>query len=244
LDVLRVASGFDPADGFSRPDAPVLLCEDKPRFGVLAQSAREFFGDEDSARLYERAIERCEALGGAKVEIDFAPFREAGALLYEGAWVAERLAALKGFIANHGEDMDPSVRAIVSAADRFSAVDAFADQYALAACKRTAEAEWARMDLLLLPTAPTQYTVDEIKADPIGLNRRLGYYTNFVNLLDCCAVAVPAGFKRNGLPFGVMLVAPAFSDRSLAIIADRFHRADPCGMGAARRRERSRPEGQ
>jgi len=233
LDVLRAASGFDTADDYSRHETPLVL-QESPRFGVLTSSEREFFGDEENARLYERAIERLEALGGTKVEIDFVPFRKAGALLYEGAWVAERLVALKTFIAEHEQSLDRSVRAIITGAARLPAADAFEGQYALAACRRAADAEWTRMDVLLLPTVPTQYTVDDVNADPIVLNRRLGHYTNFVNLLDCAAVAVPAGFRRDGLPFGVTLVGPAFSDASLAVIADRLHRGAQRGMGAAR----------
>ncbi len=233
-DVLRVAAGFDPADAYSRHEASVPLPEDTPRFGVLPPGDREFFGDVENARAYERAIERLQSLGGKKVEIDFAPFRKAGALLYEGAWVAERLAALKTFAAEHADAMDPSVRAIVTGAARLSAVDSFEGQYALAEAARAADAQWARMDVLLLPTAPAQYTVDQVNADPIGLNRRLGHYTNFVNLLDCAAIAVPAGFRADKLPFGVTLIAPAFSDASLGAIADRLHRAAGCGRGVAR----------
>jgi allophanate hydrolase len=233
-DVLRAAAGFDPADDYSRQETQVPLPESKLRFGVLSASEREFFGDDENARLYERAIARFEAIGAEKIEIDFSPFGKAGALLYEGGFVAERLAALKTFAATHGHEMDKSVHTIVTGAARLSAVDAFESQYALASYRRAAEAEWAKIDVLLLPTAPTQYTVDEVNADPIALNRRLGHYTNFVNLLDCAAIAMPAGFRDDGLPFGVTLVAPAFTDTSLAAIADRFHRAEQNGMGAWR----------
>jgi allophanate hydrolase len=234
LDVWNCVVGFDAADDYSRAATTLPLPQDTPRFGVLSSREREFFGDDENARLYERAIARFEALGGKKIEIDFAPFRKAGALLYEGAWVAERLASLKTFAATQGHEMDKSVHAIVTDAARLSALDAFEGQYALAACRRAAEAEWARVDMLLLPTTPTQYTVDEVNADPLVLNRRLGHYTNFVNLLDCAAIAVPAGFRNDGLPFGVTLVAPAFSDSSLVALADRFHRAEPTGFGALR----------
>jgi allophanate hydrolase len=234
LEVMRVTAGFDPDDDYSRQEALALLPETKPRVGVLAPADREFFGDAENAGLYERAIARLAKLGATAVEIDFAPFRKAGALLYEGAWVAERLAALKAFIPSYADEMDESVRAIITGAARLSAVDAFEAQYALAASNRAADAEWSRIDVLLMPTAPTQYTVDEVNADPIALNRRLGHYTNFVNLLDYAAIAVPAGFRNDGLPFGVTLVAPGFSDASLAAIADRFHRAEPNAMGGAR----------
>ncbi len=235
LNVWSAIGGYDAGDDYSRRwTDPRHLPQETPRFGVLSPSEREFFGDNENARLYEHAIARLEALGGIKVEIDFAPFRKAGALLYEGGWVAERLAALKTFVAAHGHEMDKAVHAIITGAASLSAVDAFESQYALASHRRVAETEWARIDLLLLPTAPTQYTVDEVNADPIALNRRLGHYTNFVNLLDCAAIAVPAGFRSDGLPFGVTLVAPAFADSSLASIADRFHRAESNGMGAWR----------
>ena len=210
------------------------LPQQTPRFGVLSPDEREFFGDDENARLYERAIAHLEAIGGIKVEIDFSPFRKAGALLYEGAWVAERLAALKTFVATHAHEMDKSVHAIVTGAARLSAVDAFESHYALAATARAAEMEWSKMISCFFPTVPTQYTVDEVNADPIALNRRLGHYTNFVNLLDCAAIAVPAGFRHDGLPFGVTFVGPAYSDSSLGAIADRFHIAHPSGMGAWR----------
>ena len=235
-DVLRVAAGFDSADDYSRQETAVLLPESQLRFGVLSAGEREFFGDDENARLYDRAIVRLEALGAKKIEIDFSPFRKAGALLYEGGFVAERLAALKMFVAEHGHEMDKSVHAIVTGASLLSAVDAFESQYTLASYRRSADAQWTRMDVLLMPTAPTQYTVEQVNADPLALNRRLGHYTNFVNLLDCAAIAIPAGFRSDGLPFGVTLVAPAFTDTSLAAIADRFHRAEFSGMGAARDR--------
>jgi allophanate hydrolase len=233
---VRSAMGsYDEADDYSRRATDARhLRQETPRFGVLSASEREFFGDDENARLYERAIARMEALGGIKVEIDFSAFRKAGALLYEGAFVAERLAALKTFVAEHGHEMDKSVHAIVTGAAPLSAVDAFESRYALASYRRAAEAEWAKMDVLLLPTAPTQYTVDEVNADPLALNHRLGHYTNFVNLLDCAAIAVPAGFRNDGLPFGVTLVARAFADSNLGSIADRFHRAEPSGTGAWR----------
>jgi allophanate hydrolase len=130
--------------------------------------------------------------------------------------------------------MDPAVRRIILSARELSATDAFEGQYRLADCARAAEAEWASMDMLLLPTVPGQPAVAAVQADPIGRNAALGRYTNFVNLLDCCAIAVPAGFRSNGLSFGVTLIAPAFADSGLAVIADRLHRAACFGMGVDR----------
>ena len=233
-EIRRVVEGFDAGDIYSRHGVPRALPQAKFRFGILAREDREFFGDRDNAALYENAIARLTSLGGDAVEIDYAPFRAAGDLLYQGPWTAERLAALKDFMARHEDAMDPTVRSIIAGARTLTAADMFEGQYRLAAARRSADAEWARVDLLLLPTAPTQDRVDEVNADPIARNARLGRYTNFVNLLDCCAIAVPAGFRGDGLAFGVTLVAPACSDASLAAIADLFHRAGDCGMGSAR----------
>lgn len=234
LAVRRVAEGYDPADPFARRAAPRGLPESGFRFGVLAPDEREFFGDQGSADLYVAAIERLTGLDGVPVTFDYRPFRAAAALLYEGPWVAERLAAIEGFVEAQSADMDPTVRGIVEGARRFSAVDAFRGMYALETFRRETEAEWEKVDLLLLPTAPTLYTVDAVRADPVGLNARLGRYTNFANLLDCSAIAVPAGFGPGGLPFGVTLVAPAFCDDALGPIAAALHRAGGFGRGRAR----------
>ena len=227
----RVAEGVDPDDPFSRDATRRRLPLSGLRVGVLPPSEREFHGDRGAAALYARAVENC---GAKTVEIDFAPFREAAALLYGGPWVAERLAALEVFLATNATNFDPTVRAIVEGAAGHSAVDAFRGQYALEALRRRAAAEWARMDVLLLPTAPTIHKVADVMADPIGLNSQLGRYTNFVNLLDCSAVAVPAGFTPAGLPFGVTLVAPAFCDDDLALAAESLHRRLSPDFGAAR----------
>jgi allophanate hydrolase len=145
--------------------------------------------------------------------------------------VAERLAAIESFFAERADEMDPTVRAIVAGAQGMSAVDAFRGAYALEAYRKATAREWGRMDVLLLPTAPTIYSVEAMLNDPVALNGNLGRYTNFVNLLDCCAVAIPAGFRGEGLPAGVTLIAPAFADDALAVLADRLHRAAPSGMG-------------
>ena len=233
IEIRRIAEGFDAADAFSRVGAPVALPA-RPRLGVLRAEDREFFGDAESARLYDEAVAHLAALGATAVAFDYAPFRETAVLLYDGPWVAERLAALESFAADHAADFDPAVRAIVEGAGRFNAVDAFNGRYALEALRRRTEATWAACDALLLPTAPTTYTVEAMRADPIRLNSRLGHYTNFANLLGLAAIAVPAGFTSAGLAFGVTLVGPGSSDDALAPLADALHRAAGCGMGRAR----------
>lgn len=241
LDVVHAAEGFEVEDPFSRALTRRELPLSDFRFGVLAAADREFFGDAEAAALYDAAIARLAALGGQAIEIDFAPFRAAAALLYGGPWVAERLAAIKDFFARHADEMDPSVRSIIGGGASRTAVEAFDGIYRLAALKHETGAQWASVDVLLLPTAPTIFTVEEAQADPIGRNSRLGLYTNFVNLLDYCAIAVPAGFRSDGLPFGVSLIAPAFCDGSLAGLADRLQQADSFGMGLARGAELPEP---
>jgi allophanate hydrolase len=232
--VRRVAEGFDPADPYSRPMQAASLPADGFRFGVLAGSEREFSGDGEVERLYDTAIHRLESLGGTAVPIDYAPFRECALLLYGGPWVAERLAAIESFVDSHADDMDLTVRGIVEGARKYSAVDAFRGQYELEELRQRTDREWAKMDVMLLPTAPTIYTVEAMRADPVTLNSNLGRYTNFVNLLDCSAIAIPAGFREDGLPGGVTLIGPAFADAAIAALGDRLHRAEPFGMGRDR----------
>lgn len=221
---LAVAQGHDAADPYSRaPQAKPL--PPRFRFGVLSQKDGAFDHD-DGPALYASAIARLTALGGTAVEIDYAPFNAIALLLYQGPWVAERLAAIKDFAAAHADAMDPTVRAIILGAAKYSAVDAFEGQYRLQALKQQTDAAWAAMDILLLPTTPGHPTVAQVAADPIGANARNGLYTNFVNFLDCCAIAAPAGFKADGLPFGVTLIAPAFHDAALAALAARFCNGD------------------
>ena len=221
--VRRIAQAFDPEDGYARPAVRRPLPRPGLVLGVLAEVDRDFAGDGDSARLYGRAIDRVASAGFTVRAIDWAPFREAAALLY-GPWVAERLADLEDALGRFRDAVDPTVREIVEGGRRHSAVDLFRAQHELARLARRAVAQWDEVDALLLPTAPTIHRIDEVRADPIGSNAKLGRYTNFVNLLDCCAVAVPAGFRHDGLPFGVTLIAPGFCDDDLALLADRVHR--------------------
>ena len=228
--VRRLIEGYDPADSYARQIAPRALPAASLKVGVLAAEDRDFCGSDDNARLYELAIEQ---LGAEPIEIDFAPFREVAALLYEGPWVAERLAAFEdtGLAAT---DLDPAVRTIVSQARGYSAVDAFRGAYRLEELRAQCAAQWQRMDVLLLPTAPRLYTVAQMLADPIRLNSKLGLYTNFFNLLGLAGIAVPAGFAADGLPFGVTLAAPGGTDEALVPLADRLHRAAQSGSGPDR----------
>lgn len=229
--VRRVAEGFDPADKWSRVAAPVPLPA-APCVGVLADADRDFKGDTQAAALYAQAIERALGLGWTVVDIDYQPFKDAAALLYAGPWVAEREAAVGDFIRQHADACDPTVAKIIQGAGSYTARDAFDGLYRLMTLKRQTEAQWAHMDALLLPTAPTQYKVADVEADPVALNANLGLYTNFVNLFDLAAIAVPAGFRTSGgLPFGVTLIGPAFSDGALARLGDALHQTVEGGDG-------------
>jgi allophanate hydrolase len=225
-EVWRVARGFDRADPFSRvpragEDAAPWLYSDF-RFGVPSPDQLEFFGDDETEQLYGAAIEALQKMGGEKIEIDFTPFREAAALLYGGAWVAERLAAIKDFFRDHADQMNPVVRGIIGGAEKVSAVDAFAGEYRLRELCADARKQWHEMDVLVLPTTGTIYTHEQVANDPVKLNTNLGYYTNFVNLMDLAAVAAPAGLRPNGLPFGISFIGPAFTDEALLALAHRY----------------------
>lgn len=226
--VMSVAAAYDDEDDYARA-APAFRAADLPRslrVGV-PQGDIPFFGDDAAQSLYQASVARMSDLGADIVPIDFAPFADAARLLYAGPWVAERLAAIRAFAESRAEAMDPTVRRIVCGAAPQKAVDAFDAFYRLAALTRRAENEWAKMDVMLLPTAGTTYKISEVVADPVALNSNLGTYTNFVNLMDLSALAVPAGFRANGLPFGVTLIARAFEDGMLASLGDRLHRSLP-----------------
>jgi allophanate hydrolase len=220
--VFSVAQGFDSTDPFARRSVAPARPARKARFGVPRPEQLQFFGDDEAATLYRQATARLESLGYEPVEIDFAPFQEVAELLYGGPWVAERLAAIESFIKAKPDSIHPVVRGIIGDAANYSAVDAFRGIYELHRYRRLAEREWEKMDFLFLPTTGTTYRVEQVLADPVALNRNLGYYTNFVNLLDLCGLAVPAGFRPNGLPFGVTIIAPAFADSFACTIARAF----------------------
>jgi len=235
--VLRAARGFDAADPYSRRE-PQLGRPATPasfagcRFGVPRREQLEFFGNADAARIFQQAVDRLAALGGQPLEVDFAPFFATARLLYEGPWVAERYVAIREFIEQHGEALHPVTRSIIGGAVKFSAADAFAAYYRLKELLRAAAPVWDAVDILVTPTAGTVYRIAEVEADPIRTNSNLGHYTNFMNLLDLSAIAVPAGFLGNGLPFGITLVAPAFADDALCALGDIAQRAMVKTMGA------------
>ncbi len=228
--VLTVAQGYDAEDPFSRrlTDQPLT----GRRFGVPHGAQLQFFGDEEYARLFDQAIARIESLGGSVVRVDFAPFLDAARLLYGGPWIAERCAAIEDFIRRRPDALHPVTREVIESGRDFSAVDAFKGQYRLAALKRASERAWELADVLMTPTAGTVYEIGRVEADPIRLNTNLGYYTNFMNLMDLAGVSVPTGFRTDGLPFGVTLVGRCGADAGLLEWAARLHRASVQRLGA------------
>ncbi len=234
MAMLRVIAGPDAADPFSRP-RPVHAIGPMPdglTLGVPLPGQRLFFGDRASAAAYEAALARLGELGAKIVEIDIEPFYAAARLLYEGPWVAERYLIARALIASSPESLHPVTRQVILAGAHGTTADAFAAFYQLEELRRVSDHTFRSIDALVLPTAPTIYTIEAVLADPIGLNSRLGTYTNFVNLLDLCALAVPAAMRPDGTPFGVTLLAPAGEEAALAAIGREFHDATGLPLGA------------
>jgi allophanate hydrolase len=227
-------AGPDVADPYMRNRAPGVPGSMPPglRIGVPIAGERVFFGDQVSAAQYEAAIARFARLGATIVEIDIEPFYETARLLYEGPWVAERFLAAQKLIASSPDAMHPVTREIIIGGARSTAADAFAAFYKLEDLRRVRDHIFRQIDLLLVPTIPTVYTVDQVLADPIQLNSRLGAYTNFVNLLDLAGLALPASMKPDGTPFGVTLLGVAGSDALLASLGRVFHADTKLPMGA------------
>jgi allophanate hydrolase len=240
--VLAALAGPDAADSFSRP-VPLGAFGPAPpvtRIGVLAEGQREFFGDVVAAAAYARSLERLVGLGASLVEIDFAPFAEAARLLYEGPWVAERWTVVEALARRDPEALHPVTRVIIEKGRDIAAADAFRALYRLQDLRAAVAPVFAGLDALVLPTAPTVYSLAEVEADNVRLNSRLGTYTNFVNLLDLAAIAVPAALV-GGRPYGVTFIAPSGHDAALASLARAFVATDQLPVGATGIVPRSRP---
>mgnify|MGYP002720295312 FL=1 len=220
--VLQAALGHDAKDPYSR--ALALRSTPFPaqfRFGV--PDALTFDGDAQAETAFAQAVARLTALGGTAVPIHYQPLADAAALLYESALVAERYAAIRSFFDAQEDQVVEPVRSIIAKGRNFNAADVFEAQTQLRALGQQADAMWDRIDVLLVPTAPTHYTIAAMQADPVALNRNLGAYTNFVNLLDYAALSVPSSLRDDGLPFGITLIGPCASDWQLAELGQRYH---------------------
>ncbi|MCL2893646.1 allophanate hydrolase [Brenneria tiliae] len=227
--LLELTARRDPDDPYSRAnpqwnDAGAFgLPRPGFRFGV--PDKLEFLGCPESPALFAAAVERLKALGGIPVGIDFSPFLEAATLLYEGPWTAERYSVAGELIERRPDAVLPVIRDVLAEAPRRSAVDAFRAQYRLQALKTLCDRTMADVECVLTPAYPRAVTLDELHAEPVKRNADLGYYTNFMNMLDYAAVALPAGFQANGLPWGVTLFGRVFTDQYLLSLAAAWQRS-------------------
>lgn len=228
----EAARSFDPQDPYSRK-LPLHRNRFKTtvRLGIPAQ--REWYGDSLSEAEFDRAIQHVREMGAQVIEIDYAPLLAAAALLYESALIAERLEVLAEFFTASADAVIDPVHRLLSPGFQYSAVDVFRAITTLKTLGQQAGHMWMDIDVLMVPTAPTHCRIDAMLADPIERNRRLGHYTNFVNLLDYAAIAVPSSIRTDGLPFGVTFIAPAGSDWQLAEFGLRYHQATGLTLGVS-----------
>ena len=222
--VFSIAAGYDRNDPYSRHLPPTKSFASTYRIGVPSIHDLHMV-DPGYLELFTIAGERLASLGYTLIQIDIKPFLQAAQLLYGGPWVSERFAAVGRFVKEHAEAVHPVVREIILGGEKHSAVDAFNGQYALERFRQEASDTWKVVDFLLLPTAPDIFRIADVENDPVALNSRLGVFTNFLNLLDLVAIAVPAGFRADALPFGITFVGQSFSDRSLLALASSYLRA-------------------
>ncbi len=231
--VLESAQGFDAEDAYSRKaGSAITALSTHFTFGVPKLEQLAFFENPETPTLFQQSIKQLEAIGGKAVEIDFQPFLETARLLYEGPWVAERYAAIREFFETKPDAIFPVTKLIIGGAVKFNAVDTFNAYYKLKALQRKSEAIWNDIDVMVTPTAGTIYKIAEVNAETVVCNSNLGYYTNFMNLLDLSATAVPTGFQENGLPFGITLCAPAFKDTQLLQLAASLQQMTVKTLGA------------
>ena len=233
--VFREALAFDESDAYSRafPELALSAFSSGTRLGVPRADQLQFFDDKVATTAFSQDVALAQSLGARIVEFDFEPFAEVARMLYDGPWVAERYAAVKPLIET-SDAFHPVTRAIIESARKFDAVAAFEALYRLADHKRQTSRVWSEFDAMLVPTMPRFYTVAEVEADPVRLNSRLGTYTNFVNLLDLCAIAVPGGGRSDGLPSSVTLIAPSGADGLIAGIAAAIEARSPASAPASR----------
>jgi allophanate hydrolase len=235
-EVARVAAAFDADDPYSSREADRFLWGASPatastRLAIPSEGDLAF--TKDAQRLeFDRACARLAAMGHTLVPVEMAPFFEAGALLYEGPWIAERLSGLQAFLRDHSSAVLPVIRTILSRGEAPTGADAFRALHRLATLKRAIEPLWDEVTALVVPGAPEFPRIEEVRADPLTTNARLGRYTTFGNLLDLVAVAVPSGFRPDGLPAGIALLGPWGRDATLLALATEFHQRSAVALGA------------
>ncbi len=233
----RVLIEHRPDDPLSDPAAGSFDLELSPpparfRFAVPSRASRIFAGDGAAEALFDRAIERLEEMGGTAVSFDYAPMHAAARMLYEDAFIARRYANLRETFERCGSKFHPATREILSWGTKYSAADVFTAQYKLAGYRKIAIGLFDDVDVMVTPTSPTTFTIAELEADNINKNAIMGTYTNFVNLMDFCALAVPSGFRPDGLAQGISFVAPPFEENRILALGAAWHRSLGLAMGA------------
>lgn len=229
--VFGAAQGFDAADPYAR-HLPLSAPQWRHSFRFGVPTERVFLDAVAGEAEFAKAIARLTALGGTPVPVDYTPLREAAALLYDSALVAERYQAIRHFFDRFEDEVIEPVRTIVAQGRGYGAADVFEAQLQLRQLTRAAEDMWNHIDVLLVPTTTGHVDIAAMQDDPVDLNRSLGAYTNFVNLMDLAAIAVPSSLDEKGLPFGITLIGPAGSDWSLLELGQRFHHATGLPQGA------------
>ncbi len=229
--VFNILDCYDPSDSYARANKDVI---DKQslKVGVPKNDDLAFFGNQEYEDLFNKAMSTLSEQDFEIIEIDFEPFKQAANLLYQGPWVAERYAAIEEFIEKNADALYPVTREIIAPAKSIDAVKAFKKFYELQELKKQADKVIEQVDFIVTPTAGTNYRIDEVNADPIQTNSNLGYYTNFMNLLDYAAIAIPTGFNKAGFPFGMTLFSKAFSDNELVKTASKILKQQSMLMGA------------
>lgn len=232
--LLEVAAQYDRRDGYARNNnqQPLPSSFDGLKVGVPAPEQLAFFGNQEYEAQFYQTLELLKKLGANLVEFNLAPFIDAAKLLYQGPWVAERYAAIQSFFEEDSRRCLPVIETIVGGAKNYSAADTFKYMYQLQDYKVECDELLSAVDVVITPTAGSTYTIEDVEANPIELNSNLGYYTNFMNLLDYTAIAIPASIGKSGRPFGVTLFAPAFTDNGLVTLADEWQKATRLPLGA------------
>ncbi|MFJ5445511.1 allophanate hydrolase [Methylobacillus methanolivorans] len=242
VKVAQAAGGFDAADPYSRqnPNTASTKVSSKPKLAI--PDKLEFFGDKQAEQVYLQSLEKLQAMGCEIEAIDYSPFSELAELLYYGPWVAERTVVLNDLLKSDPDAINPVVANIVRNGEKYSACDTFAAEYKRQALARTIQQTLSAYDALVVPTTPTIRTLVEIEQEPVAYNSQFGTYTNFTNLADLSALALPSGFREDGLPAGITLIASTWHDQALADLGKRWQEFLSLPLGATGRAYTSHPD--
>lgn len=230
--VAKIMEGYDTADSYSRHNPNTAPAKFSPNLNFAIPAQLEFFADQHSAAAFQLALEQLKALGATLTPIDFSAFSSLAAQLYQGPWVAERTAAVEDLLQSNTQDFDPTVLEIIQKGQHYSAVEAYQAEYLKQDLTRLIQMQLAEFDALIVPTSPTIHSMAEMAAAPIENNSHFGTYTNFTNLADLSALAIPAVFREDGLPFGITLIAPAWHDSALVDFAKKWQKHIQLPLGA------------